>query len=96
VPELSKALLAGATSNYALGGAAGITAALLTYAGIRIWKDHQARQKDPVKFLSTVEKKTEGYDTLTTSPLGLSTHQKAETAPGFKSLVTKTTEKKKK
>jgi hypothetical protein len=70
-PELAGTLLSGAAGKYLISSGLGLAVIFLTYAGVQLVKDHKEREKSPYKYLSTIEKKANEYETLSTSPLGL-------------------------
>ena len=71
LPELAATLLSGASGKYLVGTAEGLAVLMLTYSGMRVYKEHQERSQSPYKFLNIVEKQTRRYETLSTSPLNL-------------------------
>ena len=72
VPQLATTLGGAATTVYTLGAATGLAVSLLAYAGYATFKEFREHEKSPYKYLSIIEKRTKEYETLSTSPLGLS------------------------
>jgi len=71
VPQLGTTVGGAATTVYTLGATAGLAVSLLAYADYATFKEYQEHEKSPYKYLSTIEKRTKEYETLSTSPLGL-------------------------
>lgn len=64
-PEIGAAMLGGGTTGVQLGAAAGLSIALLTYAGLTVFRKYRDKAESPYQYLNQIRKSVQRVDTST-------------------------------